>query len=77
MALAIPAVASPVGVNNKIIDHGCNGFLCATKAEWLDALETLLQDKNLRKSMGNKGRQKINADYSLIAQEEGFLSLFI
>src|SRR5206468_11177987 len=29
MALGMPAVASPVGVNNAIIDNAKNGFLCS------------------------------------------------
>ena len=38
MALELPAVASPVGVNSKIINHGVNGFLCNTPEEWEEAL---------------------------------------
>ena len=57
LSLEIPAVASPVGVNKKIIDDGVNGFLCDTDEEWYAAIEKLLMDAELRKKMGKKGRQ--------------------
>jgi len=76
LALGIPAVADPVGVNGKIIDNGINGFLCVTKEIWRKNLYALLSDKNLREEMGKKGRTKIVENYSIQSQERVFLSLF-
>jgi hypothetical protein len=65
MACGLPVVASPVGVNADIVEHGVNGFLASTETEWRSALGTLLSDANLRHRMGMAGRQKIERDYSL------------
>ena len=42
MALGIPSVASPVGVNSKIITDGENGFLAKTPEEWEEKLSKLI-----------------------------------
>lgn len=75
MALGIPAVASPVGVNKEIIDEE-NGFLCTSENEWYHALEKLVNDVELRKKMGAKGREKIVKSYSVQANADTFLALF-
>ena len=41
MACGLPVVASPVGVNGEIVEHGVSGFLADTEAEWLAALSEL------------------------------------
>jgi glycosyltransferase involved in cell wall biosynthesis len=76
LALGIPAVASPVGVNKDIVEEGKNGFLCSTEDEWYLALKNLLEDGNLRAEMGKLGREKIVKEYSIQANAENFLSLF-
>jgi glycosyltransferase involved in cell wall biosynthesis len=76
MSLGIPAVASPVGVNSRIIDHGKNGFICSTDAEWMEALRALIRDPSLRKDMGEEGRKKIIAQYSTQSRYAEFLGLF-
>lgn len=76
LSLEIPAVASPVGVNKKIIGQGQNGFLCNTEDEWYAAIEKLILDKELRKQMGSEGRKKITSEYSLQSNADNFLSLF-
>lgn len=68
MACGLPVVASPVGVNTKIIEHGGNGFLADTEEEWRKALETLIGDPELRQRMGRAGRRKVEAWYSLQVQ---------
>jgi glycosyltransferase involved in cell wall biosynthesis len=76
LALEIPTVASPVGVNTAIIDQGVNGFLASTHGEWFACLEQLILDKDLRKKMGSKGREKVNDSYSVTSNSSSFLSLF-
>jgi hypothetical protein len=65
MACGLPVVASPVGVNADIVEHGVNGFLATTEDEWRQALTTLLRDPDLRRRMGAAGRRKVETDYSL------------
>ena len=65
MACGIPVVASPIGVNKDIIDHGINGFLVETDEEWYAAIVKLMKDKDLRQQMGNSGRKKVEKQYSL------------
>jgi len=76
LSLEIPAVSSAVGVNKQIIEQGVNGFLCTNEEQWYQAIETMINDKALRKSMGINGRQKIIASYSLRSNSANFLSLF-
>lgn len=65
MACGLPVIASPVGVNAEIVEHGVNGFLASSEAEWRDALVTLLCDPDLRRRMGLEGRRKVEEHYSL------------
>jgi glycosyltransferase involved in cell wall biosynthesis len=65
MACGLPVVASPVGVNADIVEHGVNGFLASTEEEWRTALGVLLSDPELRRRMGAEGRQKVERQYSL------------
>ena len=65
MACGLPVVASPVGVNSDIVEHGVNGFLAETDAEWKTVLEMLLRDPDLRRQMGAAGRKKVEEHYSL------------
>jgi len=76
MALELPTVVSPVGVNPQIIDQGVTGFLCNTQQEWEAALKTLIEKPELRKSMGINGRMKVIKDYSILSNSATFLSLF-
>ena len=35
MACGLPVIASPVGVNSRIVEQGKTGFLASSSAEWL------------------------------------------
>ena len=76
MALKIPAVISPVGVNTKIIDAGVNGFLAVSDDEWMNALQRLIEDPSLRKQLGEAGRKTVVENYSVISTSSSFVSLF-
>ncbi len=76
MSLEIPALASPVGVNQTMIDQGINGYLCTTENDWLISLEQLMFDPLLRKNIGARGREKVVSNYSVISNSSNFLGLF-
>jgi glycosyltransferase involved in cell wall biosynthesis len=76
LSLGIPAIASPVGVNNEIVINEKNGFIARTKADWKTALITLINNSNLRATMGQHGRQLVISRYSIKAQLNNFTQLF-
>ncbi len=77
MACGIPVVASPVGVNNQIVDHGVNGFLVDSPEEWLSALRILASDVKLRMRMGQAGRLKVAQHYCLQRTESKVVNLLM
>lgn len=76
MALEIPTLMSPVGVNTEIIQPGINGYLPATENEWVDILSELIENKVLRESIGKAGRQTVIEKYSVAAWKEKYLENF-
>lgn len=76
MAMEIPTIASPVGVNTRIINHGIDGFLARTHEEWEKTLTQLIEDKSLRDTIGLNGRKKVCNAYSVLSNTSTFLSLF-
>jgi glycosyltransferase involved in cell wall biosynthesis len=76
MALEIPSVISPVGVNQVIIQHGINGFLCNSPEEWFQTLSILIENEALRRKTGSAGRDTVVDSYSVNANAAVFLSLF-
>lgn len=73
MALGMPALVAPVGVNTQIVRHGIDGFHCNSDAEWKKALRQLLQDAQLRQNMGKNARQRIVEQYSVEATQLSFI----
>lgn len=65
MACGVPVVASAVGINREIVQDGANGFLIAKPEEWVKRLSQLLQDAQLRRRLGDAGRQTVESKYSL------------
>ncbi len=65
MAAGVPAVASAVGVNKKIIQDGVNGFLASSEDEWKTKLARLLTDIDLRRNCAQAGRKTIESFYSI------------
>jgi glycosyltransferase involved in cell wall biosynthesis len=65
MACKLPVVASPVGVNQEVVQHGENGYLAATDLEWEHYLSTLLKDAQKRQEMGEKGKTIVENRYTL------------
>lgn len=76
MALGIPTVLSPIGVNSQIVQNNENGILANSQEEWKNALITLITNKEKRKQLGAAGRQRVIEAYSVLAHREDYLQLF-
>lgn len=76
MACGVPVVASPVGVNRKIVEDGRSGLLATETGEWERALIALVEDVNLRAYLGAAGRARAVAHYSLASQAPRLITLF-
>jgi glycosyltransferase involved in cell wall biosynthesis len=67
MACGIPVVASPVGVNTEVVRDGVCGYLANSPDEWYERLCALLTDPDLRQRLGEAGRARAEARYSVRA----------
>lgn len=63
MALGIPPVVSPVGVNATIVRDGENGFHARTEDEWVEKIALLLRDPELRARLGAEARRTVEETY--------------
>jgi glycosyltransferase involved in cell wall biosynthesis len=64
MALGIPPVVSPVGVNASIVRDGINGLHARTEDDWVDRIALLLENGPLRRSLGLEARRTVEESYS-------------
>lgn len=65
MAMGIPVVASPVGEQKYIIKNGINGFLAKDTEEWYQYLNILIENNDLRRTMGKHGLETVEKELSL------------
>ena len=63
MALGIPAVVSPIGVNTEIVTDGENGVLAREPRDWGRALRKL-KDPTTRNRLGKAARRTVEERYS-------------
>ena len=75
MAFGLPTVATNVGTTPRIIRHMRNGWLVKTDAEWVDALETLIKNPELRRNMGEAARLTVLENYSTRVIKSTYLSI--
>jgi glycosyltransferase involved in cell wall biosynthesis len=65
MALGLPSIASPVGMNREIVVHSQNGFLASTDDDWFRCLDSLLGQPDLQRSLGMAGRDTVVRSFDL------------
>ncbi len=65
MAVGIPAVCSPVGMNRSLIEDGVDGFLPQDPPQWEATLARLIEDRELRLQTGGRARVKVEQFYSV------------
>jgi glycosyltransferase involved in cell wall biosynthesis len=76
MACGIPTVATKVGeAIQRVITDKEDGFLVYSTDEWLSALKNLIENAELRKSMGQKARKKVVDFYSIDSNKNKYLEI--
>ncbi|KKU54751.1 MAG: Glycosyl transferase group 1 [Candidatus Moranbacteria bacterium GW2011_GWE2_47_10] len=61
--VGVPTVAVANRTFSEAIEEGVDGFLAKDTQQWIEKLELLILDANLRKEMGKKARGKASSKY--------------
>ena len=75
MAIGVPVVATAIGANYRIMENGKTGFLVKTQNDWVEKLELLMDNPELRKILGQTGRNNVVEHYSLDANAPVYLDI--
>lgn len=75
MALGIPTIATNIGANSRIIRDGENGFLVENLKDWEEKVKLIIEDKALRKSMGEAARETVQEKFSIHANKKTYLTI--
>ncbi len=67
LALGIVPIGTPMASNPEVIEHGEIGFLAETDDDWIDSIDRLVNDTDLRTAMSIKAVEKARSHYSLEA----------
>jgi glycosyltransferase involved in cell wall biosynthesis len=65
-AMGLPVVASNLFEYKKFINDGVDGFVANGTDEWIEKLSRLIEDEQLRKSMGNSLFNRIEKECNLM-----------
>ena len=71
MAVGMPVVVSPVGMNNEVLSKGDIGYAAVSADDWYNALEALYDQEQLRTKLGQAGRKVVEQQFSseMVAQK--------
>ena len=76
MAMGKAVVLQDIGVNKVIVQHDVNGYLASSREEWVNRLEHLINDHDLRTRLGTAARSTIEDKWSVNAWKDRYLELF-
>lgn len=73
----VPVVARPVGGVKIQVKHGENGYLAWEREDLAKYLVKLIKDEELRRRMGEKGRQTVVENFIITVHLKNYLRLFL
>jgi len=78
MAAGLPVVATNVGGTPEVVQHGVTGLLVPPQDSraLADALRQVLSDPDRRHEMGRKGRERVEAHFSLSAMARHYEQVY-
>lgn len=74
MSAALPVIASPIPAYERVIEHGVNGFLARSRADWQRCLRAL-RDPDLRREMGLRARASVLPRFGQAEQARRFVAV--
>lgn len=75
IAVGVPSIASPVGVNTEIIIDNTTGWVAQTENEWYEKLSFLIKNSEARKSVIEKATEHLEKNYSVNAMQGKYLAM--
>jgi glycosyltransferase involved in cell wall biosynthesis len=72
MAMGVATIASAVGTNRAVVEHGRSGFLAFGTSEWVECVSRLVDNADLRREIGAAGRRTVEERYSMRRSAEKF-----
>lgn len=78
MAMELPIVSTPVSGIPEVVEHGVNGLLVppSDHVALAEALATFLDDPEMRRRFGKRGRERVTADFDVERNVRQLLSRF-
>jgi glycosyltransferase involved in cell wall biosynthesis len=65
MACGKPTVSTNFGEAKRFVEHGVTGFVASTKEDFAYCCSILVNDAQLRETMGRNARSKIESEYNI------------
>lgn len=75
MSFGLPCVASDISTVQQFIRDGENGLLVRTEDEWVRALTRLIDEPELRRTIGENARETVMAKFSKHVIKEQYLAV--
>ena len=66
MHMGIPSVVSKADGNSDVIQNSENGFSCLSDSEFIDRIEQLINNQDLRSKIGRAGKEYISQKHNII-----------
>ena len=63
----VPTITSPTASMKLAVNHGVDGMLAATSNQWRSTLSSLIENKELRVTMGERARERTLREFSVPA----------
>jgi glycosyltransferase involved in cell wall biosynthesis len=78
MSCGLPVIASDVGGNLDLIQSGKNGILFeeGNYEQLRSAIETILDDQQLKEKLGKNARQTIVSNYAMEQVSSAYINLY-
>jgi sugar transferase (PEP-CTERM/EpsH1 system associated) len=78
MATELPSVVTSVGANPDLVEDGKTGFLINPRnaGSLSDRIHKLVEDRDLRVTLGKQARRKVEAEFSLQRMLENYSRLY-